>query len=52
MELVLFLLLLNGSVNSYDHVRTVTSNFMGLLLNIEMNDTASLAINTFPVKAT
>ena len=42
-KFVLFWLLLNLPVNSYGHVGTVFSNFVGLLPNIEMNDTQSPA---------
>ena len=38
------LILLNFPVNSYNHVGTVASDFVGLLPNIEMNDTTSPAI--------
>ena len=44
------LLLLNIPVNSYGHVGTVTSNFVGLLPNMEMNDTSSPAIKQRPSK--
>ena len=38
------LMLLNIPVNSYGHVGMVASDFVGLLPDIEMNDTSSPAI--------
>ena len=38
------------TVNSYGHVGTVTSNFVGLLPNIKMNVTSSPAIKHYPSK--
>ena len=46
----LVLLLLNIPVNSCGHVRMVTSDSVGLLPNIEMNDTSSPAIKHHPGK--
>ena len=43
-----FVLLLNIPVHSYGHVGMVTSNFVGLLLDTEMNDTLSPAIRHPP----
>ena len=43
-----FVLLLNVPVHSYGHVETVSSNFVGLLLDTEMNDTLSPAIKHRP----
>ena len=42
------LLLLNVPVKSYGHVGTVTSDFVGHLPNIEMNDTSSPAFKGSP----
>ena len=42
------MLLLNVSVNSYGHVGMVAFDFMGLLLDIEMNNTQRPAIQHCP----
>ena len=42
------LMLLNVAVNSYGHVGTVASDFVGLQPDIEMNDTTSPAIQYRP----
>ena len=44
------LLLLNVPINRYGHVGTIASYFMGLLPDIEMNDTPIPAINHCPSK--
>ena len=42
--LVFFVVVVNVQVNSYCHVETVTSDFVRLLSDIEMNDIPSPAI--------
>ena len=51
MKKLFVLLLLNIKVNSYGHVGTVTSAFVGLLTDIELNDTQSPAIKYRPVNS-